>query len=85
VDTPVSPDQVARLRSRMKEPPDRVGARAVASATVLDGLRLDFEDGSWLLMRPSGTEPVVRYYVEARTPADLERLVADGRTALLGG
>jgi phosphomannomutase len=56
----------------------------VKTATVLDGVRLDFEDGSWMLMRPSGTEPVVRYYVEARTPQDLARLVEDGRRALMG-
>ncbi|MBI3447478.1 MAG: phosphoglucomutase/phosphomannomutase family protein [Acidobacteria bacterium] len=84
-DTPVSADQVTRLRERMSRPPDTVGSRSVSKATVLDGLRLDFDDGAWLLMRPSGTEPVVRYYVEARTPADLARLVEDGKKALLGG
>ncbi len=83
-DTPVNPDQTARLRERMADPPRRVGSRKIERVTVLDGIRLDFEDGSWLLMRPSGTEPVVRYYVEARTPADLESLIADGRAALLG-
>ncbi len=83
-DTPVSEKQVATLRQRMKEPPERVGSRPVREVTVLDGLRLDFEDGSWLLMRPSGTEPVVRYYVEARTPRDLEALTLEGKAALLG-
>jgi len=84
-DTPVRPEQVARLRERMAQPPSKVGTRAVATTTVLDGLRLDFDDGSWLLMRPSGTEPVVRYYVEARTTKDLARLMDEGRAALLGG
>ena len=84
-DTAVTPDQVTRLRERMARPPGKVGARPVSKATVLDGLRLDFDDGSWLLMRPSGTEPVVRYYVEARSPSDLIRLTEDGRAALLGG
>jgi phosphomannomutase len=67
----------------MAAPPDKVGVRKVTEVTVLDGLRLDFADG-WLLMRPSGTEPVVRYYVEARTPGDLEVLIRDGKAALLG-
>jgi len=84
LDTPVTPDQMTRLRERMATPPERVGARRITEVTILDGIRLDFEDGSWLLMRPSGTEPVVRYYVEARTPPDLDKLVADGRAALLG-
>ena len=32
-----------------------------------DGLRMEFDDESWLLLRPSGTEPVVRIYAEAGT------------------
>jgi phosphomannomutase len=74
-----------RLRARMKSPPGSLGARRVAKTTVLDGLRLDFEDGAWLLMRPSGTEPVVRYYVEAPTERDLDDLMSTGRTVLIGG
>jgi phosphoglucomutase len=83
-DTPVTPTQVARLKEKMADPPGSVGGRIVSKATVLDGLRLDFGDGEWLLMRPSGTEPVVRYYVEARSGDDLARLIKDGREALLG-
>lgn len=82
-DTPVNPDQVARLREKMANPPGEVGRRKVSRAQVLDGLRLDFEGGEWLLMRPSGTEPVVRYYVEARTPQELESLTREGRDTLL--
>ena len=83
-DTPVGPEQLARLKEKMADPPSKVGGRSVSQATVLDGLRLDFGDGEWLLMRPSGTEPVVRYYVEARSGRDLDRLTRDGREALLG-
>jgi phosphomannomutase len=43
-----------------------------------DGTRLDFVDGSWLLLRPSGTEPVVRVYAEAKTQARAEELVTAG-------
>lgn len=38
---------------------------ALSGIVRKDGTRLDFEDGSWLLLRPSGTEPVVRVYAEA--------------------
>ena len=41
-----------------------------------DGLKLVFDDGSWVCYRVSGTEPVVRAYTEARTEADLEKLSA---------
>jgi phosphoglucomutase len=37
----------------------------------VDGLKI-FNDGSWVLMRPSGTEPVVRFYGESTSTADLE-------------
>jgi len=39
-----------------------------------DGLKLVFEDGSWVCYRLSGTEPVVRVYSEARSERDLEKL-----------
>jgi len=41
------------------------------------------EDGSWLLLRPSGTEPVVRVYAEASTERQLDALVKEGE-ALIG-
>ena len=43
-----------------------------------DGLKLIFGDGSWVLARPSGTEPVVRFYAEATSREDLERLLECG-------
>ena len=36
-------------------------------------------DGSWLLIRFSGTEALLRIYVEARTPEDVDALLAEGR------
>lgn len=42
-----------------------------AEIVEIDGLRLDFEDSSWILVRPSGTEPKIRLYAEA---VDVERL-----------
>jgi len=84
-DFQVNPDQTARLRAHMQSPPPALGTRKVAKTTVLDGLRLDFDDGAWLLMRPSGTEPVVRYYVEAPTEGGLKELIGMGRKVLIGG
>jgi len=43
-----------------------------------------FEDGSWLMIRPSGTEPKVRFYVESRTPEGTSDLV-DSAKAMLAG
>jgi phosphomannomutase len=41
--------------------------RTVTDLITVDGTKLVFDDGSWLMIRPSGTEPKVRFYIEART------------------
>jgi len=41
--------------------------REVRDVITVDGTKLVFDDGSWLMIRPSGTEPKVRFYIEART------------------
>ncbi|MDA3785921.1 MAG: phosphoglucomutase [Deltaproteobacteria bacterium] len=41
--------------------------KKITEVIDIDGLKLIFEDQSWLLIRPSGTEPKVRFYVESRT------------------
>jgi phosphoglucomutase len=62
-----------RLKSEFKE----FLGKKVAKENRLDGLKLIFEDGSWVLMRPSGTEPVVRIYTEAATQAASEKLAKE--------
>lgn len=41
--------------------------RTVKDLITVDGTKMVFDDGSWLMIRPSGTEPKVRFYIEART------------------
>lgn len=41
--------------------------RTVKNLITVDGTKLVFDDGSWLMIRPSGTEPKVRFYIESRT------------------
>ena len=47
----------------------RIGGetRTVMDLITVDGTKVVFDDGSWLMIRPSGTEPKVRFYIEART------------------
>jgi phosphomannomutase len=45
----------------------------------LDGLKLIFENGEWILMRPSGTEPLIRIYTEAGSQAESEKLAEEAR------
>ncbi len=49
----------------------------------IDGLRINNEDGSWLLMRPSGTEPLIRVYAEGLTREAAEGLIKKGRELIL--
>jgi len=42
-------------------------SRTVKDVITVDGTKLIFDDGSWLMIRPSGTEPKVRFYIESRT------------------
>jgi phosphomannomutase len=56
----------------------------VARTDRTDGLKIVLDDGSWLLMRPSGTEPVVRIYTEAASPVASQQLAEEAR-AWIGG
>lgn len=54
----------------------------IADTITIDGIKLVFEDQSWLLIRPSGTEPKVRFYVESRTEEGKNELFATARQLL---
>ena len=41
---------------------------------TLDGVKIIFEDDSWMLIRPSGTEPKVRIYTECREEAEKDAM-----------
>jgi phosphoglucosamine mutase len=49
----------------------------------IDGLRIDFED-SWILIRPSGTEPVIRIFAEAEDKNRTKYLIQEGRKMVMG-
>jgi len=59
--------------------PDTVAGSEVASVSTVDGFKIALEDGGWLLVRPSGTEPKLRIYGEGSSEARVEELLAAGR------
>ena len=77
------------LMQKLKDtPPDTVAGKKVASVSMIDGVKMVRDDGSWLLIRPSGTEPLVRCYIEARQENEVEDLkhavhdlIPDGQVA----
>ncbi|SEK93786.1 phosphoglucomutase/phosphomannomutase family protein [Haloferax larsenii] len=61
------------------ELPETVAGRDIAKVVTLDGFKLLLEDGSWLLVRPSGTEPKMRVYAEADSEKAVSELLDAGR------
>ncbi len=60
------------------------GMRVKGKKTTADGTKYMLEDDSWVLMRASGTEPVVRVYVESTSEDKIHELVEAGRRFILG-
>jgi len=60
------------------------GLRVKGKKTTADGTKYMLEDDSWVLMRASGTEPVVRVYVESSSEDKIKDLVEAGRQFILG-
>jgi phosphomannomutase len=80
VDLAIDNDAKEALIARLKDDRiDTVAGRTVAEKNFRDGFKFIFADGSWLLVRPSGTEPVLRLYSEAGDPASVAELLAAGR------
>ena len=79
VNLPLSEDAHKKLLERLKADPKDFAGQPVANVNRLDGLKLGFADGSWVLMRPSGTEPVVRIYTETPSMAASKKLADEAQ------
>jgi phosphomannomutase len=71
-------EMVDRLR---KSAPATIDGTRVERVETVDGIKYLLADDSWLLIRPSGTEPVLRIYAEATRPEMVEELLNHGRSA----
>ena len=89
IDITLPEDAKQKLMADLKaNPPSEVGGKKVESVSKIDGVKMVRDDSSWLLIRPSGTEPLVRCYMEARQEAEIEdlkravhELIPDGKVA----
>jgi alpha-D-glucose phosphate-specific phosphoglucomutase len=59
--------------------PKEIAGQTVAEVNHSDGVKYVLTDESWLLIRPSGTEPVLRVYAEGRTQEMIKSLIGFGR------
>lgn len=75
---PLTPERAKRLKALVMDPPAKLGRRKVTAVETIDGLKLDFDGDRWLVVRMSGTEPLIRCYAEAETREEVEALLKKG-------
>ena len=56
--------------------------RTIVKTLTIDGHKLILDDDSWIMIRPSGTEPKIRFYVEARNHEGKDALFATAKAML---
>jgi alpha-D-glucose phosphate-specific phosphoglucomutase len=83
-DVHLTASQQARLKETLGSPPTQLAEMRVERVEKMDGLKLYLHGGSWLLVRASGTEPVVRLYAEAGKVEMTDTLLEEGRRVFLG-
>lgn len=67
------------VKSLASQPPSEFAGRKVREVQSIDGVKLLFEDESWLLFRQSGTEPVLRIYAEATSINQMNLLLDEAQ------
>jgi phosphoglucomutase len=75
---PLHPKSERALKELISDPPDTIGGKRIMAVERVDGIKFDFQDDDWLLLRLSGTEPVIRCYAEADSKSELEKLLRLG-------
>jgi len=79
---PISKEQMTQQLNENKPP--EIGGLKVIEVQSVDGVKYILEDDSWLLIRPSGTEPVLRVYAEGRSPEVVQNLLNFGEQVAAG-
>jgi phosphomannomutase len=83
IDLPISQDEKPRIIERLAKL--RIGIlanRRIIRTSQTDGFQFFLDDGSWLLIRFSGTEPLVRIYSEGDSPENVDAILAEGKNLL---
>ncbi len=78
-DQPVRPFKKAELvAGLMADPPAMLAGVPIVQINAMDGVKYILADNGWLLIRPSGTEPVLRIYAESRDDSAVAQLLIEG-------
>ena len=78
VDTPFSGDRQTREKMILDAKPETLGGLKVTELVTVDGFQFKLEDGGWLLIRFSGTEPIMRVYCETTHADKVQAILDDG-------
>jgi phosphomannomutase len=79
VDTPFKGDRKMREQMILDAKPDSIGGLKVLNLNTTDGFKFNLEDGGWLLIRFSGTEPIMRVYCETTHKDKVQAILKDGQ------
>ncbi len=70
--------RVALMDFCKNNPPAKLNQSPLANVKSFDGVKYISQDGAWLMLRGSGTEPILRIYAEAKSDADAQKLLKLG-------
>lgn len=78
IDTPFEGDRKDREAHILAAKPATIGGLKVLELVTIDGFQFRLEDGGWMLIRFSGTEPIMRVYCETRHADKVQAILQDG-------
>jgi phosphomannomutase len=79
VDRPLDPDRKAEIQQHVRAAkPEKIAGLRVTEIVTVDGFQYRLEDGGWMLIRFSGTEPVIRVYCETTHGDKVSAILAEG-------
>jgi phosphomannomutase len=78
IDKPFSGDRKSREQSILESKPSLIDGMKVTSLDTTDGFKFNLEDGGWMLIRFSGTEPIMRVYCETTHQERVKAILDDG-------
>jgi phosphomannomutase len=78
IDTPFKGDKREKIDRILAANPETIGGLKVTELVTVDGFQFRLEDGGWMLIRFSGTEPIIRVYCETMHKDRVQAILQDG-------